>query len=353
MQTRLSGTYVIPWTQTELDGQSSPSVAEIGPGRTWVWTGDAVRVDGPTEVVPLGAAEGDAELRRRAALTVRRLLRSIDANVATPAPPLLQDPLFDKSFVVTDGYGTWDISLIPQGAGRKPLLLFIDDVPPRDTDLWIVRHTIDAQTMREETQTPQGVICFTPGTMILTPYGPRAVESLREGDRVQTKDNGSSEILWLGKREITGARLMAMPALAPVRLRAGALDKDVPDAGLLVSPDHRIILRGARARALFNAEEVLVTARDLIDDHAIMRDYSVKKVTYIHMFLQQHEVVFANSVATETFHPASAALASMHAPEKNRLFERMPEVADDPHNYGAFARRVLTDSEAAILRADL
>lgn len=105
----------------------------------------------------------------------------------------------------------------------------------------------------------------------MTPEGAKDVASLAEGDRVQTADNGCVEVLWLGQRRVSGARMKAIPALNPIRLRAGALDKDVPDAGLLVSPDHRIVLRGPQANALYNCDEVLVTARDLINDHTIIR----------------------------------------------------------------------------------
>ena len=350
MKTGFRGTFVISWSQTELDGQSSAPVADLRAGASWQWTGEAVRVDGPKGILPLGLSDGEADLRKRAALTVRRLL--VSANVGTKRldAMTLQDPLFDKTFVVTNGATTWDVTVIRTGAGRKPLLMFHGEIPPRATDLWIVRHNIDAVTRYEANVNPKGVICFTPGTMILTPHGPCDVAALQEGDTVTTKDNGSAEILWIGQRHVTGARLLAMPELVPVRLRAGSLDRDVPDAGLLVSPDHRMVLRGPKARALFNAEEVLVTARDLIDDHSILRDRSVRDVTYIHMMLPQHEIVFANGVATESFHPASAALATMAPDDQDRLFDRLPDVRGNADAYGAFARRLLTDSEAAILR---
>lgn len=352
MKTGFSGTFVIPWSQTELDGRSSAPVSYIRNGAVWSWTGDTVRVDGPTAILPLGPSEEEANLRKRAAPTVRRLLASADI-AARPAPMVLQGPLFDKSFTVTDGHITWDVTLIPRGAGRKPLLMFLDAIPPRDADLWIVRHGIDATTRSEAETVPQGVICFTPGTMILTPDGPRDVASLGEGDRVQTQDNGPSEVLWIGKRRVTGARMLAMPELVPVRLRAGALDADVPDAGLLVSPDHRIVLRGPRARSLFNADEVLVTARDLVDNAMVLRDRSPREVTYIHMMLPQHQIVFANNVPTESFHPASAALASMGQDDQDRLFDRMPDLRVNPGAYGGYARRVLSVSEAAILKYDM
>lgn len=352
MKTGFRGTFVISWAQTQLDGLGSPPVSDIGPGRTWVWSGEAVRVDGPRGVLPLGMSEKEAKLRKHAAPKVRRLL--VASNVATDRldAPILRDPLFNQTFTVTDGFKTWEVTVIAGGPGRKPLLMFHAAIPPRNTDLWIVSDTIGADLRSEASKPPGGVICFTPGTMILTPQGPRDVASLAEGNYVQTQDNGPAEVLWVGRRHVTGARMRAMPDLVPVRLREGALDKDVPDEGLLVSPDHRMVLRGARARALFSQDEVLVTAKDLVNDLTVQRDHSLRGVTYIHMMLPQHEIVFANGVATESFHPASAALATMQPLEQERLFDRLPDIRGNPGSYGAYARRVLTDSETAIMRQD-
>lgn len=128
------------------------------------------------------------------------------------------------------------------------------------------------------------------------------------------------------------------------------IGQDLPDVGLLVSPDHQIVLRGARARTLYNADEVLVTARDLIKDHSIIRNHAQREVTYIYIMLLSHEIVFANSVATESFHSASAELSAMEDASRDRMFDRLPDLCDSVHNYGDYARRVLSDSEAAILQ---
>ena len=352
MKTGFRGTFVISWSQTELDGLWSAPLDTLRVGASWSWTGDAVRVDGPTEILALGEAEGMANLRKRAAHSVRRLLVAADVGVDALTKAEVSAPMSEKSFCVTDGRETWTITLIETGKGRPPLLMFVSDVPPRHSDLWIVSHNIEIEARNQTSDVPGGVICFTPGTTIMTEHGPRLVESLREGDRVQTKDNGCQEILWIGQRRVSGARLYAMPHLKPIRLRAGALDKGVPDEGLLVSPDHRMILRGARAQALFNCDEVLVTARDLINDSSVLVDHSTRQVTYIHMLLPSHQVVFANNVETESFHPAAASLSHLGDEDVSRLLSRVPEVGDDPHAYGAFARRVLSASEVAILRHD-
>ncbi|SMY05975.1 Hint domain-containing protein [Flavimaricola marinus] len=353
MKTGFRGTFVISWAQTELDGQWASPLSALAVGTTWSWTGEAVRVDGPAGILPLGEATGMADLRRRAAFGVRRLLGAVAAETSSLDGIDVDEPLFEAGFTVTDGRETWTVTLIETAEGKPPLVMFVGEIPPRHKDLWIVSHNIDLDQRSRPGDAPGGVICFTPGTMIMTEDGPLPVEHVGEGTRIQTKDNGCEEVLWTGYRRITGARLYAMPHLAPVRLREGALDKGVPDAGLLVSPDHRLMLRGARAQALFNTDEVLVAARDLVNDLSITVDRSVREVTYIHLLLPHHQVVFANGVETESFHPASAALATMEDAQLAQMFERLPDLATDPQTYGAYARRVLSQSEAAILRHDM
>lgn len=353
METGFRATFVISWSQTELDGQWASPLSALRVGTAWSWTGEAVRVDGPAGVLPLGEAAGMTDMRRRAAASVRRLLGAVAANTTRIDTVDIDMPAMETGFTVTDGQTTWTLTLIETGAGKPPLVMFVGAVPPRHVDLWVVSHNIETAGREARGDASGGVICFTPGTMILTEDGPRAVETLTEGCRVQTKDNGCEEILWTGARRVSGARLYAMPHLAPIRLREGALDRGVPDAGLLVSPDHRVMLRGARARALFNTDEVLVAARDLVNDRTIVVDRMVREVRYIHMLLPRHQVVFANSVETESFHPASAALATMEDAQVAQILERLPDFAGDPQTYGAYARRVLSQSEAAILRYDM
>lgn len=353
MKTGFRGTFVISWSQTELDGFWSAPLENLAVGTTWSWTGEAVRVDGPADILPLGDAKGEADIRRRAAMNVRRLLKAIEVDTTRLDQVEVAPGGFEQSFTVTDGRDSWTVTIVEGATPAARLCMFIGEIPPRHADLWVVTHTIDLEARDQNANPLGGVICFTPGTMILTEGGAKPVEHIGEGDRVQTKDNGVQEVLWTGQRRITGARLYAMPHLAPIRLRAGALGKDVPDAGLLVSPDHRISVKGAAAQNLFNTNEVLVAARDLVNDHSIVVDHAQREVTYHHMLLPGHEIVFANGVETESFHPASAGLDSLGEQDRARLLSHLPDLALDVTTYGAYARRVVSAPEAAILRHDL
>jgi len=352
MKTGFRGTFVISWSQTEVDGLRAAPIEALAQGAAWSWSGDYVRVDGPSELLRLDQADGEADLRRRAARAVRRLVGAARTNTTDLASVEVDEPLADQGFVVTDGIDSYTITLIETGPGSPPLCMFVDCVPPRGTDLWLVHHRLDIETPRAAGEDGGGVICFTPGTWITTPDGPRAVETLRPGDLVQTRDSGAQEILWMGRRRMSGARLYVMPHLRPVRIRTGALGIERPEQELLVSPGHRMLLSGPAARSLFNTAEVLVPALDLVNGSTIAVDLTVREVTYVHMLLPRHEVIWANGVETESFHPASADLTTLAEGDRARLLKAVPGLERDPWRYGDMARRSLSASESAILVHD-
>ncbi|MGR3435941.1 MAG: hypothetical protein ACU0CO_13800, partial [Shimia sp.] len=101
------GTFIISWQQTATDGHWAAPVAMLAQGSGWRWTGEAVRIDGPHDVMRLEGAVGAAEMRARAALVVRKM---VGAATGRNAPPTedeidLAEPLRDSTFVVTDGRG--------------------------------------------------------------------------------------------------------------------------------------------------------------------------------------------------------------------------------------------------------
>ena len=67
------------------------------------------------------------------------------------------------------------------------------------------------------------VPCFTAGTMIRTPQGDRAVETLKPGDAVWTQRDPALPLAWVGT-----ARVEAADTLAPIRFEAGVLGNTAP-----------------------------------------------------------------------------------------------------------------------------
>ena len=348
MGTGVKATFVISWSQTEVDGMDAATLDMLTVGATWRWTGEPVRIDAPGGVLLLEGAEGAADMRQRAARMVQRLIGDAVGMPRRDHDLSDMDDIPDQSFVVTDGRQSFTVTILPVPDSGARLLMFHGAPPPTDIDLWIARR----QIAEKEVSGPAsaGVICFTPGTRILTPTGPRLIDDLRPGDMLQTKDNGAQEILWRGSRRMSGARLYAMPHLRPIRFRADALGRGQPEQDLWVSPQHRMLLRSRAADSLFNTPEVLIAAEDLVNGSSIAVDLVLREVTYIHLMLEQHNVIFANGMETESFHPANTFLDTMAEEDQSRLLGLMPVIGDDPHAYGAYVRRNLSTSEVAILR---
>ncbi|MEL6571957.1 MAG: Hint domain-containing protein [Pseudomonadota bacterium] len=186
------------------------------------------------------------------------------------------------------------------------------------------------------------IICFTPGTTIATPLGARPIESLQVGDLVVTRDHGLQPIRWIESRTVE-----ATGTFAPVRIRPGAvtgLERD-----LLVSPQHRMLFTGYRAELLFGEREVLMPAIHLVDGTRVTRE-SGGEVTYIHMMFDQHEVIFADGAASESFHPGDQALAGITDHAREELFALFPELRSNPMGYGTTARRCLKKHETQMLQ---
>lgn len=134
---------------------------------------------------------------------------------------------------------------------------------------------------------------------------------------------------------------------APVRISAGTFGAS---RDLLVSPQHRMLLSGATTRLLFDASEVLASAHHLVNDHSIRRQPG-GVVTYVHLLLDQHEIIYAENCPAESFFPGDQALEALGPPALFSLFECMPELRCHPESFGPTARYCLTRPETLTLTA--
>ncbi len=189
----------------------------------------------------------------------------------------------------------------------------------------------------------EDVICFTPGTMILTPNGERPIESLRIGDLVITRDEGAQPIRWIGGRMGAGKGRNA-----PIRVaEGGILGARRP---FLLSPQHRVLVQGYRAQLLCGEEEVLVAARHMIngDDFRVAQQTAV---VYIHMLFDRHQVVYAEGAPVESLHLGAEGLKALSDAGRADLFAHCPEFRGDLGRFGPTARRCIRGAEARLLAA--
>ncbi|MBK4216559.1 Hint domain-containing protein [Paracoccus caeni] len=172
-------------------------------------------------------------------------------------------------------------------------------------------------------------ICFAAGTQIRTVNGEMKVEDLLPGDLVVTADHGPLPIRWIGQAEID---LQANPKLRPIRIRAGALGQGMPEADLIVSPQHRVLVRSKIAQRMFGTDEVLVAAKQLLELDGIDLAEDLDKITYVHFLFDQHQVVWSNGALTESLFTGAEALKSVGPVAREEIFSIFPELRDQDGN---------------------
>lgn len=189
--------------------------------------------------------------------------------------------------------------------------------------------------------TLNSVPCFVAGTLIATQKGEKPVEDLVLGDLVLTNDHGPQPVRWIGRR-----RVAAKDKLAPIRIRANTFGRH---RTLLVSPLHRVLIRDGLAELLFGERDVLVAAKDLVNDFSV-RPVIGGEVEYVHILFDNHEIVFSEGLATESFLPGPQVTDSFEQDVIDEICTIFPEL--DPATgtgYSPSARRTLKGFEARLL----
>ena len=166
------------------------------------------------------------------------------------------------------------------------------------------------------------VACFVNGTLIETARGAVPVEDLQPGDRLRTIDGSFKPLRLIPNRALGPQDLAASPKLRPIRILAGALGVGNPQRDLLVSPQHRMLVKSTIAERMFGVDEVLVAATKLTVLPGIFVDETVEEFSYFHLVLDAHEVIFAEGALTESFYCGPFAIQAL-APETRAEMEEL------------------------------
>ncbi|WP_084055407.1 Hint domain-containing protein [Carnimonas nigrificans] len=140
--------------------------------------------------------------------------------------------------------------------------------------------------------TGERITCFTKGTLVSTPTGEVAVETLKEGDEVITL-SGVRKVEWLG---IQPARFRADFSAQekrehyPVHILPGALGNGVPTREVVVSAWHHLHING-----------VLVRAMDIINGNTIYQDDFVERIDYYHVEFDTYDMIATSGMFSESF----------------------------------------------------
>lgn len=182
------------------------------------------------------------------------------------------------------------------------------------------------------------VICFARGVRIATGHGEVAVENLQVGDRVVTRDNGFQKIRWIGS---TSCR--AEGKLAPILFKKGSIGNT---AEIMVSPNHRMLVRGIAVELVSGDSEALIPAKFMVNDEDIV---SVEGgvVEYFHILFDRHELIWSHGCWSESFLPGEMGWNAICEGKRQEILSRFPTLCQRfTRGYGAAARQVLDRPQA-------
>jgi hypothetical protein len=140
--------------------------------------------------------------------------------------------------------------------------------------------------------TDHPVPCFMAGTQIATPEGERGVQYLKPGDLVLTPD-GPKAIKFLGRTTRKVEDLIALDKM-PVRISKDAFGSQLPSRDTYCTPSHAFIL-----------DDCLVEARALVNNDSIIKIEKwpdIVPIIYFSIELDEHQLVWANGLLTETYY---------------------------------------------------
>lgn len=136
--------------------------------------------------------------------------------------------------------------------------------------------------------------CFLAGTMIKTVNGSIAVEDLKIGDQIFTYHDQQNicSVTWVGYRDFNVRTDLSSEDAAgyPVKIVKDAIAEGVPCKDLLVTPEHSILLQGQ-----------FIPVRMLVNGSSIFYDRSITSYTFYHIETEEHSVISANNVLTESY----------------------------------------------------
>ena len=173
-----------------------------------------------------------------------------------------------------------------------------------------------------------------------------AVEDLKVGDLVLTQDQGMQPICWIGSQKISHQVASIFPDLMPVRIKSGAFGANLPHAGFLLSPQHRVLVRSKIVAKMAGAFEALVAIKHLVEMDGVEQIiHEDMEVEYFHMLLDHHEVVSADRLPVESLFTGPQALKYIGEKSQNEILALYPDQGQSLEPIAPPARVFLSGSQ--------
>ena len=124
--------------------------------------------------------------------------------------------------------------------------------------------------------------------------------------------NGTpAPVRWIFAKRWRVAEMRSRPNLMPICISKGALGVNLPARDLKISQQHRILVKGTIAQRMFGSDEVPVPAKALLSLPGIYVDEPSHAISYYHVMLETHEIIFSEGLRSESLYLGPNAIASI------------------------------------------
>ena len=263
---------------TNSDNVATGSTVVVGDGGTLILGGYATTTSG---LIQFGGNGGTIEV---AAGTTPSIIEYI-TNIS-PGDTIILDGMTANDYTYDNGVYT----LTDNGQAISGTSSF--QLPAANEGSTFVVKTIDGKTYLTADQ----VVCFLAGSMIRTSEGDVAVEDIQIGDQLVTFDwkhnkEVTHPVVWVGKAHAkVRAGLPDDEAGYPVRVLKDAVADGVPYKDMLITAEHCLFFEGK-----------FVPVRMLVNGVSIFYDKSITSYDYYHVETDQHSVITADGMLTESY----------------------------------------------------
>lgn len=194
------------------------------------------------------------------------------------------------------------------------------EMTQEEYDAWRAGRT-DAE-INADLESGTTALCFAAGTMIASPDGEVAVETLSIGDSILTASGKTVAVKWIGRQTLRP--VAAGEKFQAVRVREGALGDSKPNRDLVLTAGHGLIL-----------DDLVIDAGVLVNHSTIEAVAPAELpavVTYYHVETEGHEVILANGTEAETYVDYIDRQAFDNYAEYVALYGNETRIVEMPHH---------------------
>jgi hypothetical protein len=170
---------------------------------------------------------------------------------------------------------------------------------------------------------------FARGTLLRTDRGLVAVEDLWPGMEVRTFQGRAARLLWRGSTMVVPQGDGQDPVMTRLtRIATEAFGFGRPFEDVVLGPRARIVNRRAGVRLLTGREAALIPAADFVDGVAAVEVTPGAPVEVFHLAFARHEVVVAQGLEVESFHPGPLHSLPLRGDQLSLFLSCFPHLPD-------------------------